>query len=66
MIRNWVDPFLVNFFGEEWDKPVPSVSDRFMADITASFMKKIFHIVKRERKSDIHHNGNADNHPLMS
>ena len=46
MIRNWVDPFLVNFFGEEWDKPVPSVSDRFMADINASFMKKIFHIVK--------------------
>jgi hypothetical protein len=61
MIRNWVDPFLVNFFDEEWAKPVPSVSDRFMADITASFMKKIFHIVKRERKSDIHHNGKADN-----
>ncbi len=32
-----------------------------MTDINASFMKKIFHIVKRERKSDIQHNGKADN-----
>jgi hypothetical protein len=53
-------PFIAYLMSEHWTKPVPPVSDSFMADIDASFMEQIFDITKRKWKSNIHHYGKAD------
>ena len=52
---------LFNLAGELRAKPMPPVPDRFIAYIYATFMKKVFHIPQRERKSHIQHNCKFDN-----
>ncbi len=41
-------------------KPVPPISDSFVAHIDASLVQQIFDIPKRERESDVQHHGQAD------
>ncbi len=41
-------------------KPVPPISDSFVAHVDASLVQQIFDIPKRERESDVQHHGQAD------
>ena len=46
---------------EHRPKPMPPISHSLVADIDAPFMKRIFHISKRQRKSHVEHHRQADN-----
>lgn len=49
------------YFGcEHRPKVVPPISNRSMANIDSAFVQQIFHITKRYRKPDIHHDGQAN------
>jgi len=48
-----MDPLLTYFTCEYWTKSVPPIAHRLMANIDASFMKKVFDIAKRKGESDI-------------
>ncbi len=54
------DPFLANFSGKDWAKPVPPKSNGFVANIDAAFIQQILYLLKRKWKPNIHHNGQPD------
>ncbi len=54
-------PLFTNFFGEHRAKPIPPISNSFVADVDAALVEQIFDITKRKWKPDIHHHGEADN-----
>jgi hypothetical protein len=54
------DPFPANLSGKHRAKSVPPKPNRLMADVDAAFVQKIFHIPQRERKTSVHHHGEAD------
>jgi hypothetical protein len=54
------DPFPEKLSGKHLAKTVPSKSNSFVADVDATFVQKIFHIPQRERKTSVHHHGQAD------
>ena len=54
-------PFFTYLTSKEWAKPVLPIAYCFVTNIDAAFVEQVFYIAKRERKSDIHHNGKADN-----
>ena len=55
-----MDAPFTNFSGEHRTKPVPPKSNRLVADIDATLVQQILNISKRKRKTDIHHNRQAD------
>ena len=46
MILSRMYPFIAYLMSEHWTKPIPPVSDSFMADIDASFMEQIFDVAQ--------------------
>ena len=46
--------------GEVSAKPVDQEPDAFVADIDAALMEQVFYISERERKSDVHQDGQLD------
>jgi hypothetical protein len=50
-----VTSFPRNLCSKHWPEAVPPKPDRFMAYIYTPFMKKVLHITKRKRKSNVHH-----------
>lgn len=52
--------FLSDLARKQGAKSIPPIADCFMANIDASFMKKVFDISQRKRKSDVHHHSQAD------
>ena len=54
------DPFLADLCGKYRAKSVPSKSNGFVAYVDAAFVQKILNIPQRERKTHIHHHGQAD------
>jgi hypothetical protein len=55
-----VNPTATDLSGKHLAKTVPSKSNSFVADVDATFVQKIFHIPQRERKTSVHHHGQAD------
>ena len=55
-----LDPSLTDLRSEKRAKLHSPKSDRFMADVDAALMQKIFDIAHRKRKSDIHRYRKAD------
>ena len=49
-----------NLKGKHWTEPEPPKSDRFMADVDAPLMEKIFHVPQGKRLPDIQHHRQAD------
>jgi hypothetical protein len=54
------DPTFPDLRGKHQPEPMPPVSNRFVADIDAPFMKQIFPIAERQRKTDLQHHRKAD------
>ncbi len=54
------DAFSPDLGGEHRTKSIPPETDRFMADIDAALVQKIFDIPEREWKPHVHHHGEAD------
>jgi len=54
------NPFLTDLSCKQRAKSIPPKSNRFVADIDAAFVQKIFNIAKRKRKPNIHHDGQTD------
>jgi hypothetical protein len=54
------DPFLADLCGKQRAKSVPPKPNRLMADVDATFVQKILHVPKRQRETDIHHQGQTD------
>ena len=52
--------FLSDLARKQGAKSIPPIADRFMTNIDAPFMKKVFDIAKRKGKSNIHHHRQAD------
>ncbi|SPF76089.1 hypothetical protein ALP8811_01089 [Aliiroseovarius pelagivivens] len=52
--------FLPNLSCEQGTKPTPPVSYRFMADINATLVQKTLYFSKRQLKSDVQQNSQAD------
>jgi hypothetical protein len=55
-----LNPFSLNIRSEHRTKSIPPEPHRFVADIDATFMQKIFDIAKLKREPDIHHHRQAD------
>ena len=53
-------PTLLDLACELRAKPMPPVTNRFIAYVHASLMQKIFYISQREWKPHIQHNGKLD------
>jgi hypothetical protein len=53
-------PFPADLYDEQRAKSAPPEPNRFMANVDAAFMQKIFHIPQRGGKPQIHHNGQAN------
>jgi hypothetical protein len=45
---------------EHRTEPMPPKSHSFVAHIDAAFMKQVFHIAERQRKSHVQHHSQAD------
>ena len=54
-------PFFPDFTREHWAKLIPPIASGFMADVDTTLVEQIFYIAQRKRKSDIHHDGEANN-----
>ena len=46
VIRRWMMSFFADLTSEHGTKPVPPISDGFMANIDSTFMQKIFDIAE--------------------
>jgi len=55
-----IGPLSPDFRGEHRPEPVPPEPDRLVTNIDATLMQQIFHVSKRQRKSDVHHHRKAD------
>jgi hypothetical protein len=55
-----LNPLSSDLHGEHRTKSIPPEPHRFVADIDATFMQKIFDIAKLKREPDIHHHRQAD------
>jgi hypothetical protein len=44
MCAKLLNPLPSDLHGEQWPKPVPPETDRFMADIDPAFVQQILHI----------------------
>jgi hypothetical protein len=53
-------PLPPDFGSKHRAKSVPPKPNRLMADVDAAFVQKILHISKRKRKTNVHHNSQAD------
>jgi hypothetical protein len=51
---------LADFHSEHRKKSIPPKPDGFVTVINTTFMQQILHVSKRQRKSNIHHHGQAD------
>ena len=56
-----LNPFPADFSGKQRAKTVPPISNRFVANIDAALVQKIFYVSQRQRKTNIQHDGVADN-----
>ena len=56
-----INPSLSDLRSEERTKPVPPQPHRLVADVDAALMQQVLDVAQRERKSDVHHHGEADN-----
>ena len=53
-------PFAADFSGELQAKSVPPISNRFVADLDATFVQKIFDVSQWQRKPHVQHHRQAD------
>ena len=55
-----LNPFSSDLRGKQRAKSVSPETDSFMANINTAFVQQIFHISKRKRKPNIHHQSQTD------
>ncbi len=56
-----LNSFAADFSGEHRAKSIPPIPHRFVADVDAALVQKIFDVSQRQRKANIQHDGEADN-----
>ena len=55
-----LNSFAADFSSEHRAKSIPLIPHRFVADVDAALVQKILDNTKRKRKSDVHHDRQAD------
>jgi hypothetical protein len=55
-----IDAFAPDLGCEHRTKTIPPIPNPLVANLDSSLMKEVLHIAERQRKSDVHHHGEAD------
>ena len=55
-----IDPLPPDFRGEQRSEPIPPEPDGFVAYIDAALMQEVLDIPQRQRKTDVQHDGRAN------